>query len=54
MRFLPTWSPAPRRVKIEIVLATVGEKLTKVQACVGIFDDEEMPRTILDKIKASR
>jgi hypothetical protein len=39
--------------KIEIVLTKVGDKLTKVQIRVGIFGDEEMSRTILDKIKAS-
>lgn len=39
--------------KIDIVLTKVGDNLTKVQIRVGIFGDEEMSRTILEKIKAS-
>lgn len=39
--------------KIEITLTRVGDNLTKVQIRVGIFGDEDVSRTILDKIKAS-
>ena len=39
--------------KIEIVLTKVGEELTKVEIRVGVFGDETVSMTILDKIKAN-
>lgn len=39
--------------KIEIVLTKVGEELTKLEIRVGVFGDETVSMTILDKIKAN-
>ena len=39
--------------KIEIVVTKVGAALTKVEIRVGVFGDETVSMTILDKIKAN-
>lgn len=39
--------------KIEVVLTKIGEALTKVEIRVGVFGDETVSMTILDKIKAN-
>ena len=39
--------------KIDIELTKVGEKLTKVQIRVGVFGDETVAMSVLEKIKAN-
>jgi hypothetical protein len=38
--------------RIEIRLDVVGEKLTRVRIRVGVFGDERLSRTLLDRIQA--
>jgi hypothetical protein len=39
--------------KIEVELTKIGEALTKVEIRVGVFGDETVSMTVLDKIKAN-
>lgn len=38
--------------KIEIAISNTGKKLTKIKIRVGVFGDEQLSMSILDKIKA--
>jgi hypothetical protein len=38
--------------KVEITLANTGKNLTNIKIRVGVFGDEQMSMSILDKIKA--
>ncbi len=39
--------------KVEIIVTKSGDALTRVQIRIGVFGDEQMSMTILDKIKAN-